>query len=108
VFNYGLLTAGTHTIGARAGSFGDDRLIGEHAVTVVRPGEFEFLDQFDFSGATAQIVTVHPWSVASSNEEIRLTGVQVRDKATQQTKVIAVDLRWFENAQALGIVATSE
>ncbi len=67
-------------------------------MTVVKPGGFEFLDQFDFSAA--QIMVRHPWSAG-----IQLAGVQVRDKATQQTKMLDVELRWFEHSQALGLVA---
>jgi len=68
-----------------------------HGVTVVKPGGFEFLDQFDLSGATARI----------EGEEIVVSGVQVRDKATRQTRVVSVRLRWFQSSQALGIVAAA-
>jgi len=40
-------------------------------------------------------------------EEIVLSGMEVRDKASQQLKVIEVRLRWFQHSQALGIVASS-
>jgi photosystem II stability/assembly factor-like uncharacterized protein len=101
VFNYGLLTAGPHTIGVNVAYWGYSGPIDRHTVTVVKPGGFEFLDQFDFSAAQSMIQ--HPWSAG-----IQLTGVQVRDKATRQTRVIDVELRWFEHSQALGIVAASE
>jgi len=74
---------------------------------VVKPGGFEFLDQFDLSAATARIVKVHPWSLPD-REEIRLEGVKVRDKASRQEKVITVQLRWFVSSQALGIVSSSD
>ncbi|HKA55083.1 MAG TPA: hypothetical protein VKJ47_15620, partial [Candidatus Binatia bacterium] len=107
VFNYGLLGAGPHTIGVTAEYWSYVKVLGTHAVTVVRPGGFEFLDQFDLSQAAAQVVRVHPWSLPDG-EEIRLEGVKVRDKASQQEKVITVQLRWFVSSQALGIVSSSD
>jgi hypothetical protein len=98
VFNYGLLSAGYHTVGITDGRYaGVITFLDTHNVTVVRLGGFEFLDQFDLSSATARI----------EGENIILSGVVVRDKASQQTKTIEVWLRWFESAQGLGIVAAS-
>jgi hypothetical protein len=37
-----------------------------------------------------------------------LRAVRVRDKASQQTKRIEVRVRWFQNSQSLGIVASTE
>ena len=108
VFNYGLLSPGRrHTIGIQVGTFDGVVVSLNHPVIVVRPGGFEFLDQFDLSEATAQIVRVHHWSLPDS-EEIRLEGVKVRDKASQQEKVITVHLRWFVSSKALGIVSSSD
>jgi hypothetical protein len=103
VFNYGLLSAGHHTIGVTAEYFGYTKFLDTHDVTVVRPGGFEYLDQFDLSATTAQIVQVHPWGLADS-EEIRLEGVKIRDKASQQEQVITVQLRWFVSSQTLGLL----
>ena len=66
-------------------------------MTVVRLGGFEFLDQFDLSGAMARI----------EGEEIVLEGGVVQDKATQQTREVDVRLRWFISSQALGIVSSA-
>jgi hypothetical protein len=74
-----------------------------NSVWVVRPGDFEFLDQFDLSNATAQVITVNPWGLADS-KEIHLEGVRIRDKASQQEKVITANLRWFVSSQTLGLV----
>ncbi|HEV8718084.1 MAG TPA: SBBP repeat-containing protein [Candidatus Binatia bacterium] len=98
VFNYGLLSAGPHTIGVAAEYWSYAKVLGTHAVTVVRVGEFEYLDQFGLSGATARI----------EGDTLVLSGVVVRDKASQQRKTIDVWLRWVESAQGLGIVAASE
>jgi len=105
-FNYGLLSPGRHTIGIETEILaGADQSL-THSVWVVRPGGFEFLDQFDLSEATAQIVQVHPWA-QPSREEIRITGVHVRDKASQQSRVVSVRLHWFQSSQGFGIVAST-
>lgn len=95
--NYGNLPAGSHTLGLRLGDSIGASLTDNHGVTVVKIGSFEFLDQFNLSGTTVQI----------QGEEIVLSGVQVRDKASQQTRVVTVRLRWLQSAQALGIVAAA-
>jgi hypothetical protein len=107
VFNYGLLTPGPHTLGMRTGGYGS-AYFHNHTVTVVKPGGFEFLDQVDLSGATAQVARIPLWGIANSNKEIRIEGVRVRDKATRQEEIITVHLRWFQHSQALGIVSSSE
>jgi hypothetical protein len=94
--NYGDLSAGGHTIGVRLGDSLGSSLTVTHEVTVVKVGGFAFLDQFALSAATAEI----------QGEEIVLSGVQVRDKATQQTRAVTLRLRWFESSQSLGIVAS--
>jgi hypothetical protein len=66
-------------------------------VQTLRSGGFVFIDQLALAGATARI----------ESEEVVLGGVQVRDKASQQTKRMEVRLRWFVNSQSLGIVASS-
>ncbi|MEW6296455.1 MAG: hypothetical protein AB1671_01770 [Thermodesulfobacteriota bacterium] len=101
VFNYGLLGAGPHTIEVGASFYGYSGPIDMHTVTVVKPGGFEFLDQFDLS--TAQAAVSRPWAT-----DLHLAGVRVRDKATQQTTTIDVQLRWFEHSQALGLVGASQ
>lgn len=86
-----------HTIGVQiTDSTGAGQAL-THLVAVVKPGGSEFLDQFDLSEATARI----------EGENIILSGVVVRDKASQQSKTVEVWLRWFESAQGLGIVASS-
>lgn len=96
-FNYGNLADGPHTVGVRFGDSTGTSLAETHNVNVVRIGGFAFVDQFDVSTATARI----------EGEEIVLTGVRVRDKATQQTRTITVRLRWSLAPQALAIVASA-
>lgn len=98
-YNYGILTAGRHTISVQLHPTSDSvpSQTFQRTVQVVRIGGFMFIDQFDLTAATARI----------DGEEIVLSNVQVRDKTSQQTKVIEVRLRWFQHSQALGIVASS-
>jgi hypothetical protein len=95
--NYGEFDPGGHTLSGELQAWDGMRQTLTRKITTSRIGGFRFLDQFDFAGATAHI----------EGEEIVLSSVQVRDKASQQTKVIEVRLRWFQHSQALGIVALS-
>jgi glucose/arabinose dehydrogenase len=96
-FNWGLLSAGPHTVQAQVGSTSGALFsTPSRMVTVVKPADAEFLDMFDVSGATTRI----------EGQDIIVEGVAVRDKATQQRKVIDIRMRWFENSQSPEIVAT--
>lgn len=96
-FNWGLLSAGSHTMRLEVTSTTGQSLSTQtHTVTVVKPGDFEFLDQFDLSGAVASIV----------GEELVLEGVVVRDKASLQEKELNTHFRWFSSSQSLGMVAS--
>jgi len=97
IFNYNLLSAGNHTIQVGLDYRGLIIFLPLHTITVVKPGGFEFLDQFDLSAATARI----------EGENIILNGVAVRDKASQQNKTVEMRLRWSESMQGLQIVAAS-
>ncbi len=93
-FNYGELSAGFHrlSVGMQDSMGGQMQLAND--ITVVRPGGFSYLDQFDFSGATA----------TPDGQDIVLSGIQIRDKATQQQKVIGARFRWSEDSQSLVMV----
>ena len=92
-FNWGVLSAGVHTLRVEIESTSGERFSTEtRTVTVVKPGDFEFLDQLDLSTADASIL----------GSQLVLKGVKVRDKASKQTKTVDVRFRWFENSQSLG------
>lgn len=97
-FNYGVVKSGIHFIEIEIetsdGAFGSFN----HWVTVIKPGDYEFLDKFDISKATAGI----------EEGKILLEGVIVRDKAGQQTKTVDIRLGWIHDAQALGITGSVE
>jgi hypothetical protein len=97
-FNYGNLTSGTHTVGVQIEDSTGTAILLAHNVTVVRLGGYAFVDQFDLSSATARL----------EGEEITLSGVVVRDKASQQIKTIDVRLRWSQSSQGLEVVAATE
>ena len=96
VFNYGNLAAGAHTIGVRITTEAGGAETTEHTVTVVQLGGYAFVDAFDVSGAAVWI----------EGEEIVLSGVEVRDKATQATQLVEVRLRWSPATQGLTIVGS--
>ena len=97
VFNYGNLAAGAHTIGVRITTEAGGAETTEHTVTVVQLGGYAFVDAFDVSGAAVWI----------EGEEIVLSGVEVRDKATQATQLVEVRLRWSSVTQGLTIVGSA-
>ena len=97
VFNYGNLAAGAHTIGVRITTEAGGAETTEHTVTVVQLGGYAFVDAFDVSGAAVWI----------EGEEIVLSGVEVRDKATQATQLVEVRLRWSSATQGLTIVGSA-
>ena len=92
-FNWGVLSAGVHTLRVEIESTSGERFSTEtRTITVVKPGDFEFLDSFDLSAADASIL----------GSQLVLKGVKVRDTASQQTKTVDVRFRWFQNSQSLG------
>ena len=97
-YNWGILTAGSHTVQVKIyGQRSEPEWASAvRTVEVIRPGGFEFLDRFDLSAAR----------VRRDGQEIVLDGVRIRDKASGQTRRISVRYRWFQGAQALGAVAS--
>ena len=100
VFNYGDLKPGPHTLGVRltaqtAGGAPLEETL-THTVTVVRLGGYAFVDEFDLRAATVRL----------EDEVVVLSGVVVRDKATQATQVVEVRLRWTAATQGLRIVGS--
>lgn len=94
-FNWGVLSAGPHTVQVEITNTAGEHWVSDtRMVIVVRPGDFEFLDQFDFSSARTRV----------EGEELVMEGVVVQDKATQERKEITVRFRWLQSSQTLSIV----
>lgn len=96
-FNYGLLSEGPHTIEVGIRDSSGAQFNRTHNVTVVKPGGFEFIDQVDLTTASA----------SRQGQELLVDGLTVRDKATQQQRIVNARLQWFQNTQALGMVAAT-
>lgn len=95
--NYANLPAGSHAVGVQIESSAGALFSTSRQVTIVKLGGFEFIDLVDFTDATAQI----------DGDDIVLTGVHIRDFASQQTTTVQLRLRWSVNSQSLGVVAIS-
>ena len=92
-FNWGVLSAGVHTLRVEIETTSGELFSTQtRTITVVKPGDFAFLDSFDLSAADASIV----------GTQLVLKGVEVRDKTSKQTKTVDVRFRWFQNSQSLG------
>ncbi|HXG20564.1 MAG TPA: CHRD domain-containing protein [Methylomirabilota bacterium] len=83
--NYALLSAGPHTIGVdvRSSDFIDDitnnqdRRVIDHSVVIVRPGNTQFVNSVNLSGATC--------SIAPGGQEVVLNGVQLNSSTGSTT-----------------------
>lgn len=93
-FNYGNLSAGPHQLVVEIQDSSGAQSQYIHHVTVVKPGDFAYIDQVDLTAASA----------SREGQDLRLSGLQVRDKASQQVSRVDARLRWFANQQGLGIV----
>jgi hypothetical protein len=95
--NYGNLSTGSHTLGIQVeDSLGASRTF-ERGIEVIQVGGFPFLDQVSLSSAAIHI----------EGDDVILSGVQVRDKSSQQTRIITIRLRWFQSSQSLVIVSST-
>jgi hypothetical protein len=95
--NYGALTTGPHTISVQVTDSREVTQTFERGIEIIRIGDAVFVDDLNLVDATAHI----------EDEDIVLSGVQVRDKATQETRVVTLRLRWFDNSQSLSIVEST-
>lgn len=57
LFNYGELAAGPHTIGVEIGADGQDTVIVDRSVRVVKPADARFIDSFDTSDVSVDNTT---------------------------------------------------
>ena len=95
--NYSNFPAGPHTIGVQVESSAGVVFSTSRQITVVKMEGFEYIDLVDFTDATVRI----------EGEDVVVSGVRVRDFASQQTQTVQLRLRWSLNLQSLGIVAVN-
>ncbi len=55
LWNYGLLPSGVHTVGVEVSAEGEESVIAESSVTVVRPADAEFLESLSIDNARVDI-----------------------------------------------------
>ncbi|HJY81770.1 MAG TPA: hypothetical protein VKK81_11890, partial [Candidatus Binatia bacterium] len=89
LFNFNLLSSGSHTFGINVQDSTNASAAVTSKVTTIKLGNFEFLDQFDLSGA----------EVSLQGETLVLNKVKIRDKATQQVQEISANYAWQESCQ---------
>lgn len=87
--NFNLLPSGSHTIGVNVQDSTPADAGVTNTVTTVKPGNSEFLDQFDLSGA----------EISLQSQTLVLDKVKVHDKASQQTQEISAHYAWQESCQ---------
>jgi|GEM_PF-6025234 len=93
--NYANLPAGEHSIGVQVESSAGVVSSTSYQVTVVKVEGFPYIDLVDLTNATTRI----------DGDDIIVSGVLIRDAASQQTTTVQFRLRWSVNSQSLGIVA---
>ncbi|MBI3798420.1 MAG: YncE family protein [Deltaproteobacteria bacterium] len=97
LFNFNLLSEGAHMITIDVqDDKGSPTQTQTHAITVAKPGGFEFLS--DLTLADAKV------SLSTDKQEIILEGAQAQDKATEATQKVNLQLAWQEATQAIGVV----
>jgi YVTN family beta-propeller protein len=96
LFNFNLLSEGAHMIKITVQDSKGNEQTQTHAITVAKPGGFEFLSDFTLSGSKA--------SLSDDKQEVIVEGAEVQDKATEKTQKVNIQLAWQENAQRIGIV----
>ena len=87
--NWGNETSGAHSVRVEIMSTSGEVFSATRTITVVKPGDFTFLDQFTLSGASAAIV----------GQQVQLTGVQIRDAASQATATVDTAHTWQPPSQ---------
>ncbi len=94
-FNYGNLSPGTHTLTVAIQDSSGAQVSRTHTFTVIKPGNSAFIDQISLDNATA----------TREGQDIVISNLQIRDKSSQQVQSVTSRLRWFQNTQALEMVA---
>ncbi len=100
--NWGELSAGSHTIRVEVRTSAGTSFVSDtRTVTVVKLGDFSFLNQFsvDIDTSFAQV---------EDNSTLCVENVQITDKNSGATKLVKGLFRWQEACQCLILVSTEE
>ena len=84
VVNYGNLTAGLRVLGLEIEAANGARLAFTRAITVLKFGRFDYLDQFELAQAAVRL----------EGEALVLTDVRVREETSGREKVLTLRFRW--------------
>jgi len=99
LFNFNLLPEGAHTIAIEVqDSAGSPPQIQEHAITIAKPGGFEFLSDLDLSDASEEV------EFGNNRQEVVIKGATAIEKDTEKAQEVNLSLAWQENLQGIGIV----
>jgi hypothetical protein len=92
--NYGIQAAGANTIGVEVSAPGETTVIVDHAVTVAKPGDAEFLNAFDLANANS--------AVAGLENEIVIGGAQVSSGGGTTTTNLRVNFAISSQSLVIG------
>ena len=100
--NWGDLSAGSHTIRVEVRTTAGTSFISDaRTVTVVKLGDFSFLNQFTVDVDTS-------YAQVEDNSTLCVENVQITDKSSGTTKLVKGLFRWQEACQCLILVSTEE
>jgi hypothetical protein len=101
-FNWGNLSAGTYMIRVEVHtSNGGFFSSGNRQITVVNLGNFTFLDLFNAD-------VDESFTEVESDGSICVENIQIRDKASGETKFVMAKFAWQEACQCLTLISTEE
>ena len=98
VFNWGVLDEGEHTVTFEIQNT-DGTLFNtvEKTITVIKPGDYEFISDMDLVGAAPSI----------RNNRLVLSGAVVTDSQTLAQQEVDLQFGWSSGAQQLGLTAAN-
>lgn len=100
--NWGELSAGPHTLRVEIRTSAGTSVVSDtRTITVVKPGNFSFLNQFavDVDASFAQV---------EENNTLCVENIQITDKNTGATKLVKGVFRWQEACQCLTLISTED
>ena len=95
LWNYGVLPSGVHTVGVEVSAEGEEPVIADSSVSVVRPADAEFIESLSIENATADI----------HDDIIVITGAEATPKHPEDATSVKTDLSlsYHVSRQGFGI-----